>query len=88
MHDRYQRQTPLNEAPLNGNTIIPPGAQEERQDCFSSFLSVLINVGGEPASRRRPRWRARRLLLSPPTLIDENETFLWCSLLHYKKINK
>lgn len=34
MHDCYQQQNPLNEAPLNGNTIIPPGAQEERQDCF------------------------------------------------------
>lgn len=49
MHDRYQQQTPLNEAPLNGNTITPPGAQEERQDCFSSFLSVLISVRGEAA---------------------------------------
>lgn len=49
MHDRYQQQTPLNEAPLNGNTIIPPGAQEERQDCFSSFLSVLISVRWEAA---------------------------------------
>lgn len=51
MHDRYQQQTPLNEAPLNGNTITPPGAQEERQDCFSSFLSVLISVRWEAAER-------------------------------------
>lgn len=28
MHDCYQQQNPLNEAPVNGNTIIPPGAQE------------------------------------------------------------
>lgn len=49
MHDRYQQQTPLNEAPLNGNTMIPPGAQEERQDCFSSFLSLLISVRWEAA---------------------------------------
>lgn len=38
MHDCYQQRNPLNEAPLNGNTIIPPGAQEERQDCFFFFF--------------------------------------------------
>lgn len=42
MHDCYQQQNPLNEAPLNGNTIIPPGAQEERQDCF--FFSFYCNA--------------------------------------------
>lgn len=34
MHDCYQQQNPLNEAPLNENTIISLGVQEERQDCF------------------------------------------------------
>lgn len=34
MHDCYQQQNPLNEAPLNENTIIPLGVQEERRDCF------------------------------------------------------
>lgn len=39
MHDCYQQQNPLNETLLNGNTIIPPGAQEERQDCWCFFFS-------------------------------------------------
>lgn len=39
MHDCYQQQNPLNETLLNGNTIIPPGAQEERQDCWCVFFS-------------------------------------------------
>lgn len=47
MHDCYQQQNPLNETPLNGNTIIPPGAQEERQDCFVFFLSIVIHIQWE-----------------------------------------
>lgn len=51
MHDCYQQQTPLNEAPLKGNTIIPPGAQEERQNCFSSPSSPLLLCDVFRASR-------------------------------------
>lgn len=32
--------------------------------------------GGEPASGQQQGWRAWRLLLSPPTFIDENKNFL------------
>lgn len=41
MHDCYQQQNPLNGAPVNGNTIIPLGVQEEQQDCFF-FLSFFL----------------------------------------------
>lgn len=34
IHDCYQQQNALNEGLLNGNTIIPPGAREEKTRLF------------------------------------------------------
>jgi len=48
MHDCYQQQHPLNEAPLNGNTIIPAEPQEERQDSFfTPSLPIVTHVQWE-----------------------------------------
>lgn len=54
MHDCYQQQNPLNEAPLNRNTILPPGSREERQHWFFlALVSGLINVQWEASVAER-----------------------------------
>lgn len=45
MHDCYQQQNPLNEAPLNGNTIIPPGAQGRKARLY--FLAIVMSAQWE-----------------------------------------
>lgn len=51
MHDHYQQQNPLNEAPLNGNTIIPPRLRKKGKIVFPPFFCNKCSMGSVPATK-------------------------------------
>lgn len=54
MHDCYQQSNPLNEAPLNGNTIIPQGLRKKDKIsffCFAFFYCSVCSMGSISATQ-------------------------------------
>lgn len=85
MHDCYQQQNPLNETLLNGNTIIPPGAQEERQDC----CRVTPNGRVEDETIKGDAVGLHRLMHAETMMrICMHARICNCRSFHSQKINK